>query len=91
MKIIDLSQKMHDKMPVHPYDDDVEVVQNKFLVKDKYNNTKNTFQCLEGTIAISCKFFLKYFFRYFNFSFVFSKFLSPPPSLMVYPENHGGI
>jgi len=40
MKIINLSQKIYNNMPVHPYDEQAAVVQNKSIKKDKYNNTK---------------------------------------------------
>lgn len=40
MKIIDLTQKMFNEMPVHPYDDGITIVQDKFLEKDAYNNTR---------------------------------------------------
>ena len=39
-EIIDLSQKIFDKMPVHPYDEEAIVIQNRFIENDKYNNTK---------------------------------------------------
>lgn len=40
MKIIDLSQKIHDKMPTHPYDEEVIVVKNRTINNDGYNNTQ---------------------------------------------------
>lgn len=35
---IDLSHTITDNMPVHPYDGNVSLCQDKFLHKDKYNN-----------------------------------------------------
>ncbi|HRX17191.1 MAG TPA: cyclase family protein, partial [Spirochaetota bacterium] len=35
---IDLSHSITDNMPVHPYDGNVSLCQDKFLHKDKYNN-----------------------------------------------------
>lgn len=40
MKIIDLSQKIHDKMPTHPYDEEVIIVKNRTINNDGYNNTQ---------------------------------------------------
>lgn len=40
MKIIDLSQKIYNDMPVHPYDKDVKVIKDKTIKNDKYNNTQ---------------------------------------------------
>ena len=37
-KIIDLSHDIIDQMLVHPYDDEVYLYQDKYLVEDKYNN-----------------------------------------------------
>lgn len=37
-KLIDLSHDIYNAMPVHPYDADVKLYQDKFLDKDKYNN-----------------------------------------------------
>ena len=39
-KIIDLSQKIYNNMPVHPYDEAAVVVQSRFIKEDKYNNTQ---------------------------------------------------
>ncbi len=39
-RLIDLSQKIVDKMDVHPYDDGVKLYQDKFLETDQYNNYK---------------------------------------------------
>lgn len=39
-KIIDLSQKIYNNMPVHPYDEKAVVEQNRFINKDKYSNTQ---------------------------------------------------
>lgn len=40
IKYIDLSLDIVNDMPVHPYDDEVKLYQDKFLDKDKYNNFK---------------------------------------------------
>lgn len=40
VKYIDLSMDIVDKMPVHPYDDEVKLYQDKYLDKDEYNNFK---------------------------------------------------
>ena len=40
MKYIDLSYDIEDKMSVHPYDSQVNVIQDKFFNDDKYNNYK---------------------------------------------------
>lgn len=40
MKIIDLSQNLYDKMPTHPYDNEVIVVKNRTIDNDGYNNTQ---------------------------------------------------
>jgi kynurenine formamidase len=40
VKYIDLSWYIEDKMPVHPYDDEISLYQDKFLDIDKYNNFK---------------------------------------------------
>jgi kynurenine formamidase len=37
-KLIDLSLEITDEMPVHPYDDEVKLEQDKFLETDNYNN-----------------------------------------------------
>lgn len=37
-KLIDLSHNITNDMPVHPYDDQVKLNQNKYLLKDKYNS-----------------------------------------------------
>ncbi len=39
-KLIDLSHTIRNEMDVHPYDDPVNLYQDKFLEKDKYNNFK---------------------------------------------------
>ncbi len=39
-KYIDLSQMIKNAMPVHPYDDEVKLYQDRFLERDQYNNTK---------------------------------------------------
>jgi len=39
MKIIDLSQKIYNKMPYHPYDKEPKVEQDKKMADDGYNNT----------------------------------------------------
>lgn len=39
-RYIDLSQNILNDMPIHPYDDEVRLYQNKFLDKDKYVNFK---------------------------------------------------
>ena len=38
--IIDLTQLIRDKMPTHPYDGPVSVIEDKTIAKDGYNNTK---------------------------------------------------
>lgn len=38
-KYIDLSQTIKSGMPVHPYDEKIKLYQNKFLDRDKFNNT----------------------------------------------------
>ncbi|QNO14704.1 cyclase family protein [Alkalicella caledoniensis] len=40
MNIVDLSQTIRNNMPVHPYDGPVQVIQDKELARDKYNNTR---------------------------------------------------
>ncbi len=37
---IDLSQTIKNAMPVHPYDDEVKLYQDKYLERDQYNNSK---------------------------------------------------
>ena len=37
-KLIDLSHNIKNDMAVHPYDNEVKLYQDKFLVEDKYNN-----------------------------------------------------
>lgn len=39
-RLIDLSHKITNNMPVHPYDERVKLYQNKFLQIDRYNNFK---------------------------------------------------
>ncbi|MBN2879019.1 MAG: cyclase family protein [Clostridia bacterium] len=48
-EIIDLSQKLFDKMPVHPYDEEAIVIQNRFIENDKYSNTKISLGMHTGT------------------------------------------
>ena len=38
MKLIDLSHTVYNNMPVHPYDDEVSLYQDKFINTDKYAN-----------------------------------------------------
>lgn len=49
MKIIDLSQKIHDKMPTHPYDEEVIVVENRTIENEGYNNTQMDIGMHAGT------------------------------------------
>lgn len=48
-KIIDLSQDIIDRMPIHPYDDPVSLYQDKFLDKDQYNNFRLEIGMHSGT------------------------------------------
>lgn len=48
-RYIDLSQDILDNMPVHPYDDNVSLYQDKFLDKDKYVNFKLEIGMHSGT------------------------------------------
>jgi len=49
MKIIDLSQKIYDKMPIHPYDEEVIVAKNRTIENDKYSNTQQGIGMHSGT------------------------------------------
>ncbi len=49
MKIVDLSQPISDQMPVHPYDSEVNLWQDKILAKDKFNNSRLTTGMHAGT------------------------------------------
>lgn len=48
-KYIDLSQDIIDDMPIHPYDDQVKLYQDKFLDKDKYVNYRLEIGMHSGT------------------------------------------
>jgi len=39
-KIVDLSQKIYNNMPVHPYDEKAVVEKNRFIKNDNYSNTQ---------------------------------------------------
>ncbi|GEM_PF-6446833 len=39
-KYIDLSYTIENGLSTHPYDEELKLYQNRFLVKDKYNDTK---------------------------------------------------
>lgn len=48
-KLIDLSQDIIDRMPIHPYDDPVSLYQDKYLDKDQYNNFRLEIGMHSGT------------------------------------------
>lgn len=48
-KYIDLSQDIKHDMPIHPYDDQVKLYQDKFLDKDKYVNYRLEIGMHSGT------------------------------------------
>ncbi len=48
-KIIDLSQRIYNNMPVHPYDEEAVVERNRDLAADKYTNTQVSLGMHVGT------------------------------------------